>query len=166
MCQAENERFGRNSLSKSETVSNRTDLKTNFLKNLSNGSNLSNREILSSRRTKISKHLSKPETLSTHKNSQIKSFVKNRLCFKWRQILPPTSIYTKLYSTFCLSFPFAITNYCFIRFNVLKVSGYVYKSKRFLSFFYSSMVKTVGKWYSLRGRGILISNSLRFNTVR
>lgn len=30
LCQAENERFGRDSLSKSETVSNRTDLKTNF----------------------------------------------------------------------------------------------------------------------------------------
>ena len=28
LCQAENEHFGRNSLSKSETVSNRTDLKT------------------------------------------------------------------------------------------------------------------------------------------
>jgi hypothetical protein len=50
LCHAENERFGRNSLSKRETVSNRTDLKTN-LKNLSKNSALSKSENLSNPKT-------------------------------------------------------------------------------------------------------------------
>jgi hypothetical protein len=98
LCQPENERFGRNSLSKSETVSKRTDLKTNF-KNLSKNSALSKFKTLNE-----SKNLSKskpinpkfqnslkqpdpvaPEILSCHQNSQLESFLKTQLCFKWRE---------------------------------------------------------------------------------
>jgi hypothetical protein len=43
LCHVENERFGRNSLSKSKKVSNRTDLKTN-LKNPSNSPAMSHPE--------------------------------------------------------------------------------------------------------------------------
>jgi len=92
LCQAENERFGRNSLSKSEKVSNRTDLKTNF-KNLSKNSALSKCENLSksklknknSKKFSNSSALSHPESLSSRQNSQVERFVENRLCFKWRQ---------------------------------------------------------------------------------
>jgi hypothetical protein len=83
LCQVENERFGRNSLSKSATVSNRTDLKTNLKKSFKQ---------LGSFNPKKSIKLPEPKSLQTGQNrkllkppnSQIESFPKNRLRFKWR----------------------------------------------------------------------------------
>jgi len=48
------------------------------------------KKIIQAARNQISKNLSKPESLSRRQNSQLESFLKNRLRFKWRQILAVT----------------------------------------------------------------------------
>ena len=57
LCQVENERFSRNCLSKSENLSNRTDLKTNFLKSLKEFGSIKKRKLVKTEtlKTKIPK---------------------------------------------------------------------------------------------------------------
>jgi hypothetical protein len=89
LCQVENERFGRNSLSKSEKVSNRTDLKNNF-KNLSKSSALSNRKNLSSCPNQNLYKPVKTENLSSRQTLKLKAFSKTD-CVSSGKIIWPTT---------------------------------------------------------------------------
>ena len=83
LCQAENERFGRNSFSKSETVSNRTDLKPKFLKIFQKARLSQTEKISQAARTQNTKNQSKRETL---KNLSELSKLKNCQCLKMFQV--------------------------------------------------------------------------------
>jgi hypothetical protein len=65
LCQVENERFGRNSLSKSEKVSNRTDLKTNFLNTCQTAKTYQKAKLSKSAETVEIEKLSQTENVSS-----------------------------------------------------------------------------------------------------